>query len=125
MKSLCVIGTIALTCSSVLYANEVEAEENVTLSSETLSLSELLSYVDETVCQLIDADEESSHIVYEELKESLKIVYAINCLHREEAANILQALDECYASLLNAIDRNPQNANILTQSLTLFTSGRN
>jgi len=90
-----------------------------------LSLPELLSYIEDTVSELICADEETCQIAYHELKESLKIVYTLNCLHPKETATILQALDECYATLADAIDRNPGKGHILIQSLFLFTSGRN
>jgi hypothetical protein len=125
MKSLCAIGAVALVCSSILSADEVKAKDHITLTSETLSLPELLSYIEDTVSQLVDSDEETCQIASHELKESLKIVYTINCLHPTEAATILQVLDECYADLTDAMDRDPGKANILEQSLSLFASGRN
>lgn len=125
MKSLCAIGAVALVCSSILSADEVQAKDHLTFTSETLSLPELLSYIEDTVSQLIDADEETCQIAYRELKESLKIVYTVNCLHPTEAATILQTLDECYATLADATDKNPGKGHILEQSLFLFTSGRN
>jgi hypothetical protein len=126
MKSLYAMATVALMCFNALSANELEEKTDVSLVSETLSLSELLSYVEDTVQQLIDADDdETCQLAYHELKESLKIVYTLNCFHRQEAATILQVLDECYADLTDAIDTNPDKANILEQSLSLFTSGRN
>lgn len=124
MKSLYAIGTIALMFSSILSANEMEPKDCVTLSSETLNLAELLSYVEDTVWQLLNADEETHHIAHHELKEGLKIVYALNCLYPEEAHTILQMLDECYVALADALDRDPDNSNIL-DSLLLFPSGRN
>lgn len=125
MKSLCAIGSVALVCSSILSADEVKAKDHITLTSETLSLPELLSYIEDTISQLINADEETCQIAYHELKENLKIVYTLNCLHPTEATTILQVLDECYATLADAIDRNPGKGPILEQSLSLFTSGRN
>jgi hypothetical protein len=125
MKLLCTVGTIALMFSSILSANEMEMKNDVTLSYETLSLPELLSYVEDTVWQIINANDETCQFAYHELRESLRIVYTLNCLHRHEASTILQVLDECYADLIDAIDRDPGRANILEQSLSLFTSGRN
>jgi len=125
MKSICVIGTIALMYSSVLSANEIGIENDTALSSETLSLPELLSYVEDIVGLIIDADDETCQLAYHELKESLRIVYTLNGLHQNEASTILQALDECYADLTDAIDRDPGKAYILEQSLLLFASGRN
>ena len=111
--------------SSVLSANEIGIENDTTLSSETLSLPELLSYVEDIVGLIIDADDETSQLAYHELKESLRIVYTLNCLHQNEASTILQVLDECYADLTDAIDKDPGKAYILEQSLLLFASGRN
>lgn len=125
MKSLRIMGTIALMCSNMLVANEMETHNDVTLASEILSLPELLSHVEDAVQLVIDADYETCQLAYHELKENLRIVYAINCLHRSEAAIILQVLDECYANLVDAIDRDPAKATILEQSLSLFASGRN
>ncbi len=125
MKSLYAIRAVALVCSSILSADEAQAKDHIALTSETLSLPELLSYVEDTVSQLIDADEETCRIAYHELKESLKIVYTLNCLHPTEAATILQALDECYTALADATERNPGKSHIFEQSLSLFSSGRN
>ena len=124
MKSLCTIGAIALIFSNVLSANEVEPIDYVSLSSETLSLPELLSYVEDTVWQLVNTDEETCHAAYHEFKESLKVVYTLNYLYPEDASTIVQTLDECYVDLVDAIGRRPDN-NILKQSLSLFSSGRN
>lgn len=110
----------------MLSANEMEMKNDVTLSSETLSLPELLSYVEDTVRQVINAnDDETCQFAYHELKESLRIVYTLNYLHRHVDSTILQVLDECYADLMDAIDRDPSKANIVEQSLSLFASGRN
>lgn len=117
------MGTIALMCSNMLSANEMK--NDVTLSCETLNLTELLSYVEDIVGLIIDADDKTCQLAYHELEESLRIVYTLNCLHRREASTILQVLDECYADLIDAIDRDPGKANILEQSLSLFASGRN
>lgn len=125
MKSLYALRAVALVCSSILSADEAQAKDHIALTSEMLSLPELLSYVEDTVSQLIDADEETCRIAYHELKESLKIVYTLNCLHPTEAATILQALDECYAALADATDRNPGKSHIFEQSLSLFSSSRN
>lgn len=123
MKSIHVIGTLALMCSSMLFANEMEDE--TTLSFEMLSLPELLSYVEDTVQLIIKADDETYQLAYYELRESLRIIYALNCLHRYEVSVILQVLDECYADLIDAIDKDPGRINILEQSLLLFASGHN
>ncbi len=123
MKSICAIGTIALVCSNVLPADEVQANDHIT--SEILSLPELLSYLEDTVSQLIDADEETCQIAQHELQESLRIIYTLSCLHPKEAANILQTLDECYANLTDAIDRNTDKRRVLEQSLSMFIFGRN
>lgn len=119
------MGTIALMCSSMLFANEMEMKNEVMLSSETLSLPELLSYVEDIVGLIIDADDETCQLAYYELEESLRIVYTVNCLHRHEASTVLQVLDECYADLIDAIGKDPCKADILEQSLLLFASGRN
>lgn len=127
MKLLYTAGAIALMFSSIICANEVKSKDCIqciAFSCETISLHELLPYVKDAVWQLIDADEESSQDAFYELKEGLKIVYALNCLHLEEASTILQILDECYVALADAADRHP-NSDILAQSLLLFTSGRN
>ncbi len=124
MKSLCVIGTIVLMCSSFLLANQAQVKDYITVDSETLSLPEMLSYVEDTVRQLIDADEQTSHDAFYELEESLKIIYTLNCLYPEQASVILQTLDECYAALADASDRDP-DSDVLIQSLLLFSSGRN
>ena len=122
MKSLYAIGAVVLVYSSILSADEAQAKDHIALTSETLSLPELLSYIEDTVSQLIDADEETCEIAYHELKESLKIAYALNCLHPTEAATILQVLDECYATLADATDRNPSKSHIFEQSLSFFFS---
>ena len=124
MKSLYAIGAIALMFSGVLSANELEPKDCATLSSETLNLNELISYIEDNVWQLLNADEDTQQIAYHELKEGLKIVYALNWLYPEEACNILQALDECYAFISDAADRDPSNS-IILDSLLLFPSGRN
>jgi hypothetical protein len=124
MKSLYAIGIITFMFSGALSAHEMESKDCIVLSSEMLSLPELLSHIEDTVWQLVDTDEETSLLAYYELQESLKVVYAFNCLYPEEAATILQTLDECYVTLIDALDRNPDN-DILIQSLLLFPSGRN
>lgn len=111
--------------SSILSANQAETKDSFVFTSETKSLAELLSYIETTVEQLIDADDETRQYAYDELKESLKIVYTLNCLHPNENASILQVLDECYSALVDAIERNHNNINILQESLSLFSSGRN
>jgi hypothetical protein len=82
-------------------------------------------YIEDTVSQLINANKETCQIAYHELKESLKIVYTLNCLHPTEATTILQVLDECYATLADATEKNPSKGYIFEQSLSLFSSGRN
>lgn len=125
MRSLCAIAAVVLVYSSILSASEVERKDCITLTSETLSLPELLSYVEDTVSQLIHADEEVCEVAYHELGESLNIIHAFSYLHPTEAATILQVLDECYAALADAIDQNPGNGRFWEHSLSLFTSGRN
>jgi hypothetical protein len=125
MKSLYAIGTIALMLSSTLSAQETEPEDYSSLSYESLTVPELLSYIEGTVWLLVDGDEETCEFAHYELKESLKVIYTICCLCPEDAADILQMLDECYANLADAIDTNLDNEAILRESLMLFPSGRN
>src|SRR5689334_9357671 len=111
MKSLYALGIIALMFSNALAANEIEPKNDISLSSEILSLSELLSHIEDTVYLVINADYETCELAYHELKESLKVVYAFNCLLSNEASSILQVLDQCYADLLDAIDNDAVRAN--------------
>jgi hypothetical protein len=122
MKSLYAIGTIVLMYSGILAANETEFKDHVPVSSETLRLSELLSYVRDTTQQLIDSDDDSRREAYYELKEGLMIVYALNRLHPEEGYTIQSALDNCYLALSNASDAASGNDHLLQHSLSLFTS---
>ena len=125
MKSLYAIGTIALMLSSTLSAHETEPEDYSDLSYASLTVPELLSYIEGTVWLLVDGDEEMCEFAHYELKESLKVIYTITQLCPEDAADILQMLDECYANLADAIDTNLDNEAILRESLLLFPSGRN
>ncbi|GEM_PF-5795713 len=125
MKSLYAVGIITLMFSSTLPANEMETISDISLSSEILSLSELLSHIENTVHLVINADYETCQLAYHELKESLKIVYAFDCLLPQDASTILQVLDECYAALIDAIDNESVRTNFLEKSLSLFASERN
>lgn len=120
MKSLWTIAIAWYCCA--LSAHELEKHSCSTFSSEMLSLPELLSYVENTVSQLInDPDEETCQAFYYELKEGLKIIYTLNNLHPEEAGTILPVLDTCYEALATAIDTNLDKNAILQQSIELFT----
>ncbi|MBS0651705.1 MAG: hypothetical protein JSR93_11140 [Verrucomicrobia bacterium] len=125
MKLLRAIRAASLICSNMLSANEMPVKDNIAITSETLSLPQLLAYIEDTVFQIITADVKTSLLAHHELKESLKIIYTLNCLYPAEVSSILQELDECYATLSVAMDRNPDKTHILEQSLSLFTSGHN
>lgn len=124
MNSLFAIGTVALMSSSVLAASEIETRDCIALAYETLSLSDLLLHVQDTAQQLVAGEDETCLVVYHELKESLKVVYALNSLHPNEAAAVQQALDESYAAVADAVDNASGKIDILRESLKLFTMAR-
>lgn len=125
MKSLFVIGTIALMYSSFIPVNATETKDHVIVASELLSLPDLLIYVQDTTDQIINADDETRLEAHCELKKSMMILYALNDIHPSERNVIEQTLDECYAALADAADIATNNNDLLLHTLALFTSPRN
>ena len=49
MKLLRAIRAASLICSNMLSANEMPVNDNIAITSETLSLPQLLAYIEDTV----------------------------------------------------------------------------
>ena len=121
MKSISVIATFILLSSNLLIANEIESAPHVTLTSETLNLSDLLSRVQSCTQQLLETNDESYQSDYYEFKENLLLTYAVYSLYPEETGTIEHALDESYTTLQSAIDSTKYNS-LFQRSLELLTS---